>query len=348
MDILDKLPRYFVAAALSLLVVSYLIRGFLPDWAIWSFVYPVFLVLVVLWGISWYVRAGDHYVRKYLIIIAALIAFWVVIRIAKLMADDPGTIRMLWYLYYVGFTMLPVFLFWISLRIGGLDEKPYHRWLKWTPLVISTVLLALVLTNDWTQLVFRFPNGIELAETDYTRGWPYYVIAARGFYLAVAFMVITVLGNKRVPAKRLIPLEIITVVTVFYGIGYAAVPHLIIFREMTIVYCTLALVFAEICSHLDIITSRHNLVELRRALALEPPPVAPKPELLPNIVNLTAREKELLGLLMAGDSPKQIARKLAISQSTVNFHTTNLYRKVNVSSRHELLAKIIQLRQPGA
>jgi DNA-binding CsgD family transcriptional regulator len=56
-------------------------------------------------------------------------------------------------------------------------------------------------------------------------------------------------------------------------------------------------------------------------------------------LNLTSREQEVFTMLLAGRSPKEIAYTLKISYPTVNFHTTNLYRKLEIQSRSELFAK---------
>ena len=56
-------------------------------------------------------------------------------------------------------------------------------------------------------------------------------------------------------------------------------------------------------------------------------------------LNLTQREMEILNLLLNGTAPKEIAYNLKISSPTVNFHTTNLYRKLGIQSRAELFAK---------
>jgi DNA-binding CsgD family transcriptional regulator len=55
-------------------------------------------------------------------------------------------------------------------------------------------------------------------------------------------------------------------------------------------------------------------------------------------LDLTMREKEVTALLLAGDSQKMIASKLAVSLSTVSFHTRNLYRKLNIQSKGELFS----------
>ncbi len=48
---------------------------------------------------------------------------------------------------------------------------------------------------------------------------------------------------------------------------------------------------------------------------------------------LTAKEREVLNLLSAGLSNREIAKELWLSQQTVKFHLSNMYRKLNVKSR---------------
>lgn len=56
-------------------------------------------------------------------------------------------------------------------------------------------------------------------------------------------------------------------------------------------------------------------------------------------MNLTEREKEILRLLIKGNSYKEIAGAIFISVETLNSHIKNIYRKLNVHSRSELAAK---------
>ncbi len=52
---------------------------------------------------------------------------------------------------------------------------------------------------------------------------------------------------------------------------------------------------------------------------------------------LTSREKEILRLLAEGHSNKEIAERLVVSPSTIHSHRTNLMKKLNLSSRYELI-----------
>ncbi len=56
---------------------------------------------------------------------------------------------------------------------------------------------------------------------------------------------------------------------------------------------------------------------------------------------LSEREKEVVRLVLQGKSNKQIAMTLGISSRTVEFHLKNVYAKLQVSSRIELILKLV-------
>ncbi len=58
--------------------------------------------------------------------------------------------------------------------------------------------------------------------------------------------------------------------------------------------------------------------------------------------NLTLREKEILELLVKGNSYKMIAEKSHISIDTVKKHLTNIYNKLHVHCGTEAVAKALQ------
>jgi DNA-binding CsgD family transcriptional regulator len=55
---------------------------------------------------------------------------------------------------------------------------------------------------------------------------------------------------------------------------------------------------------------------------------------------LSNREREVVKLLLEGKSNKQIALSLHITDNTVEFHLKNIYSKVQVGSRTELIIKL--------
>jgi LuxR family maltose regulon positive regulatory protein len=68
-------------------------------------------------------------------------------------------------------------------------------------------------------------------------------------------------------------------------------------------------------------------------------------EALSTSASISAREQEVLRLMSAGCSNREMARKLSISESTVKTHVGNIYCKLNVNSRIQaiLYAKELKL-----
>lgn len=61
-------------------------------------------------------------------------------------------------------------------------------------------------------------------------------------------------------------------------------------------------------------------------------------------LNLTAREYEVLQLLVQGASNAEIADKLFLSLSTIKTHVSNLFVKMDVKSRTQAIEKANRLR----
>ena len=57
----------------------------------------------------------------------------------------------------------------------------------------------------------------------------------------------------------------------------------------------------------------------------------------PELAALSARELEVFYHLLSDKTLSMIAEELVISYSSVHFHCKNIYRKLNLSSRRQLL-----------
>ena len=64
-------------------------------------------------------------------------------------------------------------------------------------------------------------------------------------------------------------------------------------------------------------------------------------QLMP-LAELTAREKEILNLVLQGKSNKVIAKELCISENTVKTHIRNILGKYEVQNRTQLISEIMQ------
>jgi DNA-binding NarL/FixJ family response regulator len=68
--------------------------------------------------------------------------------------------------------------------------------------------------------------------------------------------------------------------------------------------------------------------------AVAPIPV-PEPAPVDDSPGLTRRELEILRLVAEGHSNAQLARMLWVTEQTVKFHLSNIYRKLDVANRTE-------------
>lgn len=65
-------------------------------------------------------------------------------------------------------------------------------------------------------------------------------------------------------------------------------------------------------------------------------------------LDLTPRQKEVLALLLRGQSNKLIARALNLSVETIKDHVAAVLRTLNVSSRTQAVVAVSQMSRPGA
>ena len=72
--------------------------------------------------------------------------------------------------------------------------------------------------------------------------------------------------------------------------------------------------------------------------------VKEKPYVSDNSFDLSLREKEILAFLVKGMSYKMVASNCFISIETVNVHVKNIYKKLQVHSKTEAVAKAIKNR----
>ncbi len=82
---------------------------------------------------------------------------------------------------------------------------------------------------------------------------------------------------------------------------------------------------------------RLRFEHLYKDAQVEKAPVVAPNEARSTLLNvLTARERDVVSLVLSGHSNKEVAEKLSLSAETVKVHRRNLYRKLNVTSQSEL------------
>ena len=65
------------------------------------------------------------------------------------------------------------------------------------------------------------------------------------------------------------------------------------------------------------------------------PTPRPAPRVSDDFAELTLRERQILQLVAQGHSNAKLAKMLWVTEQTVKFHLSNVYRKLNVANRTE-------------
>jgi DNA-binding NarL/FixJ family response regulator len=85
----------------------------------------------------------------------------------------------------------------------------------------------------------------------------------------------------------------------------------------------------------DLVSAVRQAFEHSIFLASARPRPAPAPRAVPETPGLTRRETEILQLVAEGHSNAELARMLWVTEQTVKFHLSNIYRKLDVANRTE-------------
>ena len=97
----------------------------------------------------------------------------------------------------------------------------------------------------------------------------------------------------------------------------------------------------DLAAAIRLVHAGHTLVPPGAAPAPSPAPAAPPPA---PTHGLSQREREILALMVAGLSNKEIAHGTSLSISTVKFHVSNIIAKLGASSRTEATAVALRER----
>jgi FixJ family two-component response regulator len=96
-------------------------------------------------------------------------------------------------------------------------------------------------------------------------------------------------------------------------------------------------------------TDRVLVASVRRVLNCPPRPRPAEPSLAESASRLTQlsdRERELLGWILAGRTNKDVARHFGISRRTADFHRANILRKAQARSVAELVSGVMAASPP--
>ncbi len=185
------------------------------------FVFATFEVLLAYWGVAIQLRISEKVLRHCLIHIDILFVLWVFVRTLKYEVFDGDVItRYLWYAYYIPMIFSVCFAYIATDSMKYYRNKISHTHRKISIIIVSGILSAFVMTNEFHGRVF----GVDTNPGAETHEWGYWVVA-----LFVVFVAIICVAQ--IPKNKSLPL---------FSHRRAAIPYVVI--GVTALYCTLIII----------------------------------------------------------------------------------------------------------
>ena len=216
-----------------------------------------------IWGVLAYLRCLDYVLRRRLVAITAICALWMIEVILKYKSFTPFYATVLWYLYYVPMTLIPLLYQLCGLRLAGLEQHRMGRRYRTVLWVMAVLLIGFVLTNDVHQQVFHFDRSSGTWSNDYTYGWGYGAVLVWTAFNFVAWS--SSFHIQRFSGTA----ALVLLGGAFFAISYALRVPWAWRLNFSLVYCVLCVVAMEICLDCGVIPSYHDIAGIFGTLPLD-------------------------------------------------------------------------------
>lgn len=209
----------------------------------------LFLVVFVLWATFIYIRTFDKTLKKYIISLGLLLAFWMIIRIAKNYTYGIYTFYF-WYLYYIPLLLIPTIYYNCSNYIMNKESKKTRI----ATIIISMVLFLLVITNNLHNFVFKVTNDPD----DYTHNIGYFIIVVWILGLIIIGIKNLIKLKKEKKHKNAISMSILIFLGMLYTYFYVKNVPIIRNTNMSVIIGTLFCIGIELLFDFKLIPNNYK------------------------------------------------------------------------------------------
>ena len=232
---------------------------------------PLLLAAVAfsIWGVLVYLRCLDYILRRRLVAVAAISALWMIEVILKYKSFTPFYATVLWYLYYVPMTLIPLLYQLCGLRLAGLEQHRVGRRYRTALWIAAILLIGFVLTNDFHRQVFHFDRSSDTWSNDYTYGWGYFAVLIWTAFNFVAFFILVGRSASFRIQRFSGTAALVLLGGAFFAISYALRVPWAWKLNFSLVYCVLCVVTLEICLDCGVIPSYHDIAGIFDTLPLD-------------------------------------------------------------------------------
>lgn len=250
---------------------------------------------------------------------------------------------------YLGQVFVPMCMFMLISKLCGFT---YKKWLMSVLIGLAVLMFAIVFTTGWLDWYYvsatiEYENGGAYLVKEYGVLHPTNLIYVVSYF--VAMIVVIAISLKRNTGKLQTVAGLLLAV-VLGNIGMWIVEKIISFHfeMLSVSYFMSELVFFFVYLIMYEYLALRNApaVEERLGIDIATMPMETKiGKILFHVKEdepLTARERELLELILQNKKRKDIAVEMLLSENTIKTYTRTLYAKIGVTSREELNALLLQ------
>lgn len=253
---------------------------------------------------------------------------------------------------YLGSAFLPLSMIMTILNVCTLN---YKKWFPGVLLVITSVVFLIAASPGYLDIYYKsvtlsISNGVSVLVKEYGPWHCIYLFYLMGYFGIMVASIIQAITKKKIESSTH---AVILLIAVFVNIAVWFLEQLvkIDFEFLSVSYIITELFLIGL--YLMIENQEKALSKLKAQISIpttDKKTDTPKPEreeteeflehckfLSDNLHTLTATEKTIYNFYMDGKRTKDIMKELNITENTVKYHNKNLYSKLGVSSRKQLI-----------
>lgn len=252
---------------------------------------------------------------------------------------------------YLGSVFLPLFMLMIIMNVSKIAHK---KWLTAALIALGVVVLVIAGSPGYLDIYYKevtleVVNGMTVLNKVYGPWHGIYLIYLLGYFGAIIAMTIrAALKNKLYSTEQ----TMILIVAVFVNIGVWLIEQ---FVKIDFEILSVSYIISELfLLGLNLIAKENERLKAAVLEAEKQTENMPAPlqfditlyeSYIQGITQLTATESTIFNLYIEGNSTSDVLAKLNIKENTLKFHNKNIYSKLGVSSRKELLEIYKQLKK---
>ena len=274
-----------------------------------------------------------------------------VVNVGYLMLSVSKTLEMaLWSnrIAYLGSVFLPLSMIMIIMKVSGLC---YKKWVPYILAVISVCIFFIAASPGYLDIYYKSVmlenvGGVSVLNKEYGSLHCVYLFYLLSYFIIMVSVIIHAIVNKKLES---VAHAVVLIVSVFVNICVWLLEQLV---RINFEFLSVSYIITELflISAYLMIQHQEFIVSSLQAKIITPPESGKtelkkdSPEFIEHckfiveqLPHLTPSERTIYNCYLAGKSTKEVLKEMNILENTLKFHNKNLYGKLGVSSRKQLI-----------